>query len=212
MSKVLEQFIKETYTSRQVPDFRVGDIVKVHQIVPDIKIQKKLSKTAKAIKKTQDDGKATGKRTQIFEGIVIAKKHGKEPGASFTVRKIASHNVGVEKIFPIYSPLVKKIEVVSRPSKVRRSKLYFLRDRVGKKARRLGVGTAIEQEITSVGTVPGEEVEEMPDVDKKSPEGQDEKVVEKQKVEEIKKEKEEKEKETGEKGERGEEGENNKKV
>lgn len=151
MSKVLEQFIKETYTSRQVPDFRVGDIVKVYQIVPDIKVQKKLSKTAKAIKKTQDKDKVAGKRIQIFEGIVIAKKHGREPGASFTVRKIASHNIGVEKIFPLYSPLVKKIEVVSRPGRVRRAKLYFLRDRVGKKARRLGVGTAVEQKRTAVG-------------------------------------------------------------
>lgn len=165
MSKVLEQFIKEEYRSRAVPDFRVGDIVKVHQIVPDTKVEKKLSKTAKAIKKSQVDEKGPAQRIQVFEGVVIAKKHGREPGASFTVRKIASHNIGVEKIFPLYSPLVKKIEVVSRPTKkVRRAKLYFLRERLGKKARRLGVGTAIEQERTEVAIlekdVKSEEVSE----------------------------------------------------
>ena len=158
MSKVLDDFIKTEYMSRQVPDFRVGDIVKVHQIVPDIKAQKKVSKTAKAIKKAQaDDGAKTATRIQVFEGVVIAKKHGREPGASFTVRKIAVNNIGVEKIFPLYSPLVKKIEVVSRPTKVRRAKLYFLRDRVGKKARRLSVGVAVEQERTSVEEAPSNE-------------------------------------------------------
>jgi len=147
-----------------VPDFRVGDIIRVHQIVPDIRIEKKISKTAKAIKKSQAaDKKGPAQRVQIFEGVVIAKKHGREPGASFTVRKIASHNVGVEKIFPLYSPLIKKIEVVSRPIKVRRAKLYFLRDRVGKKARRLGVGVAVEQDITSVGKAQTSEVKEVSD-------------------------------------------------
>jgi len=159
MSKALEQFIKEEYTSREVPDFRVGDIVKVYQIVPDVKVEKKLSKTAKAIKKSQKEDKGPAQRIQIFEGVVIAKKHGREPGASFTVRKIASHNIGVEKTFPLYSPLVKKVEVVSRPTKkVRRAKLYFLRDRIGKKARRLGVGTAVEQGIVSVEEKPADPV------------------------------------------------------
>lgn len=166
MSKLLEQFVKEEYISRPVPDFRVGDIVRVHQVVPDIKAEKKLSKTAKAIQKSQEaqEGKGgSGERIQVFEGVVIVKKHGREPGASFTVRKIASHNVGVEKIFPLYSPLVKEIEVVSRPHKVRRAKLYFLRKRVGKKARRLGIGTAVEQEVTSVGAVLQEEGEDTSD-------------------------------------------------
>ncbi len=65
-------------------------------------------------------------RIQIFEGIVIAKKGKKEAGATFTVRKI-SHGVGVEKIFPLFSPVIAKIEAVKQ-AKTRRAKLYFLRD------------------------------------------------------------------------------------
>lgn len=157
VSKLLEQFINQEYRNRVLPDFKVGDIVRVHQMVPDIKAKKKLSKTAKAIQKSQKEEDKLAYRIQVFEGVVIAHKHGAEPGASFTVRKIAAHNIGVEKIYPLYSPLIKKIEVVSRPIKVRRAKLYFLRKRVGKKARRLGVGTAVEQEITSVGEAPSGE-------------------------------------------------------
>lgn len=150
MSKALEQFIREEYMSRAVPDFRVGDVVRVHQLVSEIVVQKKVSKTAKAIKKAKEEKSDKTQRVQIFEGVVIAKNHGREPGATFTVRKIASGNVGVEKIYPLYSPLITKIEVVSRPKRVRRAKLYFLRARTGKAARRLGVGLAVEQEVMSV--------------------------------------------------------------
>ncbi len=93
-------------------DLRVGDTVKVHQ-------------------KIQDKGKT---RIQIFEGLVLARKHGTEPGATFTVRKVAS-GVGVEKIFPLYSPLIDKIEVTKR-AKVRRSKLYYIREKVAREIRR----------------------------------------------------------------------------
>jgi large subunit ribosomal protein L19 len=72
-------------------------------------------------------------RLQAFEGLVIAVKHGKEAGATFTVRKVAS-GVGVEKIFPLYSPMIDSIETLKR-SKVRRAKLYYLRDLQGKAAR-----------------------------------------------------------------------------
>ncbi len=72
-------------------------------------------------------------RETVFEGIVIAHKHGREPGATITVRK-ESYGVGVEKIFPLHSPLLKKIEVV-RLTQVRRAKLYYLRARRGKRAR-----------------------------------------------------------------------------
>jgi large subunit ribosomal protein L19 len=65
-------------------------------------------------------------RVQIFEGVVIARKHGSQPGATITVRKIAKGNVGVEKIYPLHSPIVDKIEVTKK-AKVRRSKLYFIR-------------------------------------------------------------------------------------
>jgi len=91
---------------------KAGDTVKVHQRI-------------------QDKGKT---RIQIFEGIVLARKHGSEPGATFTVRKMAS-GVGVEKIFPLYSPNIDKIEIVKR-SKVRRAKLYFIRDKVAREIKR----------------------------------------------------------------------------
>ena len=74
-----------------------------------------------------------------FEGLVIARKHGKESGATFTVRKVVA-GVGVEKIFPIHSPTINKVEILSSPKKIHRSKLYFLRTISKKKARqKLGV-------------------------------------------------------------------------
>lgn len=88
---------------RQALDLRTGDTVKVYQ-------------------KIQEKGKT---RLQMFEGLVLAKKHGKEAGATFTVRR-TSGGYGVEKIFPLYSPLIDRIEVIKR-SKVRRAKLYFVR-------------------------------------------------------------------------------------
>ena len=91
---------------------RAGDTVRVHQ-------------------KIQDKGKT---RIQIFEGLVLARKHGDEPGATFTVRKIAS-GVGVEKIYPLYSPLIDKLEIVRR-AKVRRAKLYYIREKVAREVRR----------------------------------------------------------------------------
>ncbi len=69
-----------------------------------------------------------------FEGIVIAKKHGNEAGGTFTVRKVIS-GVGVEKIFPVNSPTIEKIEVLKK-ARVRRAKLYYLREKSRKEARR----------------------------------------------------------------------------
>lgn len=74
------------------------------------------------------------KRLQAFEGLIIARKHGAEAGATFTVRRTAS-GVGVERVFPLYSPLIQKIELISR-SKVRRAKLYYIRDRAAREVRR----------------------------------------------------------------------------
>ncbi len=91
---------------------KAGDTVRVHQ-------------------KIQDKGKT---RIQIFEGLVLARKHGAEPGATFTVRKVAS-GVGVEKIYPLYSPMIDKLEIVKR-SKVRRAKLYFIREKVNREIKR----------------------------------------------------------------------------
>ena len=73
-------------------------------------------------------------RMQAFEGVVLARKHGTESGASFTVRKIAS-GVGVERVFPLYSPAIETIEIVKR-NRARRSKLYYIRDKAKKDVRR----------------------------------------------------------------------------
>ena len=97
---------------RKALDVRAGDTVRVH-----LKIKEK-NKT----------------RIQLFEGTVLAVKHGKESGGTFTVRKVMS-GVGVEKIFPIYSPTIDKIEIVKR-SKVRRAKLYYIREKVAREIRR----------------------------------------------------------------------------
>jgi large subunit ribosomal protein L19 len=91
---------------------RPGDTVRVHQ-------------------KIVEKGKT---RIQNFEGLVLAVKHGTEPGATFTVRAMMS-GVGVEKIFPLYAPFIDKIEITRR-SKVRRAKLYFIRDKVAREVRR----------------------------------------------------------------------------
>ena len=91
---------------------RAGDTVRVHQ-------------------KIQDKGKT---RIQIFEGLVLARKHGDEPGATFTVRKM-SGGIGVEKIYPLYSPMIDKLEIVKR-AKVRRAKLYYIREKVAREVKR----------------------------------------------------------------------------
>ncbi len=91
---------------------RAGDTVRVHQ-------------------KVVEKGKT---RLQVFEGLVISVKHGTEPGATFTVRTTMS-GIGVEKIFPLYSPVIDKIEITKR-SKVRRAKLYFIREKVAREVRR----------------------------------------------------------------------------
>ena len=98
--------------NRKELGLKAGDTVRVHQQI-------------------QDKGTT---RIQIFEGIVLARKHGTEPGATFTVRKVAS-GVGVEKIYPLYSPNIDKIEIVKR-AKVRRSKLYFIREKVAREIKR----------------------------------------------------------------------------
>lgn len=97
---------------RKTLDIRPGDTVRVHQ-------------------KIEEKGKF---RIQTFEGLVLAKKHGTEAGGTFTVRRVAS-GVGVEKIFPLYSPMIDKVEIVKR-ARVRRAKLYFIREKVSREARR----------------------------------------------------------------------------
>lgn len=86
-------------------------------------------------------------RTQAFEGMVLARKHGTEMGATFTVRKVAS-GVGVERIFPLYSPMIDKIEINKKAS-ARRAKLYYVRTKAVKDVRK---------KMRSVTAVPEEEV------------------------------------------------------
>lgn len=84
--------------------------------------------------KVLDDAEKKKYRLQAFEGLVLARKHGTEPGATFTVRKVAS-GVGVERIFPLYSPVIDEIEIVKR-SHVRRAKLYYVREKALRDVRR----------------------------------------------------------------------------
>lgn len=105
------QFIPKELATRKDLDIRTGDTVRVA-----VKIEEK--------------GKT---RVQMFEGLVIARKHGAEAGGTFTVRKV-SHGVGVERIFPLYSPSIEKIDVIRR-TRTRRSKLYFIREKVSRDIR-----------------------------------------------------------------------------
>ncbi|MEZ4103016.1 MAG: 50S ribosomal protein L19 [Candidatus Paceibacterota bacterium] len=91
----------------------------------------KAGDTVRVFSKIQEKGKT---RLQAFEGLVLARKHGTELGATITVRKI-SEGVGVERIFPLYSPNVDRFEVIKRAN-VKRSKLYFLREKTAKEIRR----------------------------------------------------------------------------
>ena len=104
------KLIAQDSIKTDAPQFNVGDTVKVHV-------------------KITEGGKS---RIQVFEGTVIAKKHG-GVSETFTVRRVA-HGCGVERVFPLHSPSVDKVEVV-RMGEVRRAKLYYLRDRVGKAAK-----------------------------------------------------------------------------
>lgn len=101
------------------------------------KIDMQSGDTIRVWQKIQEKDKT---RLQAFEGLLIARKHGAEAGATFTVRKIAS-GVGVEKIFPLYSPIIDKIEIVRR-AKTRRSKLYYIREKSTKEIRRKMRGLA----------------------------------------------------------------------
>lgn len=104
------KIIEQGSMKAEAPKIEVGDLVKVH-----VKIK---------------EGQKY--RIQVFEGTVIAKKHG-GINETFTVRRVA-HGVGIERVFPVHSPVVEKVEVI-RNGKVRRAKLYYLRDRVGKAAK-----------------------------------------------------------------------------
>jgi large subunit ribosomal protein L19 len=135
---------------RQVPDFRVGDRVRVHfQVV-----------------------EGNRRRTQVFEGVVLKEKGG-GPQRTFTVRKL-SFGVGVERTFPVHSPKIERIEVIGR-GEVRRAKLYYLRGRVGRRARLREMRDFRPENVGMVGQEADGAVEEAPpgvtdDVEAESPE------------------------------------------
>ena len=105
------KLIAQDSMKKEIPEVNIGDVVKVHVRI-------------------KEGDKPS--RIQIFEGTVIAKKHG-GISETFTVRRVA-HGCGIERVFPVHSPVVEKVEIV-RYGKVRRAKLYYLRDRVGKAAK-----------------------------------------------------------------------------
>ena len=102
--------VEQPYLKSELPDFRPGDTVRVHVRVVE----------------------GERERVQVFEGVVI-RRRGSQLSETFTVRKV-SFGVGVERTFPVHSPMIAKIEVATRGD-VRRAKLYYLRSRVGKKAK-----------------------------------------------------------------------------
>lgn len=122
MTTLLDKF-NESQIKKDLPEFRAGDTLRVHQQIKE----------------------AGKERIQVFEGIVISRRGKLGPNATFTVRKI-SGDIGVEKIFPLNLPTIKKIEVTRR-GKVRRAKLYYLRKRLGRKRK---VKERIEEQVKKV--------------------------------------------------------------
>lgn len=104
------ELISQSSMKSEVPELNIGDTAKVHVRIKE----------------------GDKYRIQIFEGTIIAKKHGGIQ-ETFTVRRVA-HGCGIERVFPVHSPVVDKVEIV-RKGKVRRAKLYYLRDRMGKSAK-----------------------------------------------------------------------------
>lgn len=129
-----KEFTPVTQNDRKNLDFKAGDTVRVWN-------------------KILEKGKV---RLQAFEGLVLSRKHGTESGATFTIRKVAS-GVGVERIFPLYSPNIDKIEIL-RKSKTRRNKLYYIRTKAVKEVKkRLKSITISRDEIPEKEEVKSEE-------------------------------------------------------
>lgn len=104
--------LEKSFLRKEIPDIRSGDTVRVRQNVKE----------------------GDKKRIALFEGIVIARKHGREAGATITLRKVVD-GIGVERIFPLHLPSIASIEVTHR-SKARRAKLYYIRERAARDVRR----------------------------------------------------------------------------
>jgi large subunit ribosomal protein L19 len=136
MIKKVENFLKPNI-KKDLPPIRSGDTVRIHQ-------------------KIREGNK---ERIQVSEGLVLARKHGKEAGATITVRKVIS-GIGVERIIPLHSPTLEKIEII-KSGKVRRAKLYYLRRLKGKKSR------LKKKEFAEVITEEKPEAEEIKTVEQK---------------------------------------------
>jgi len=151
MTTKLDTFNK-LQLKKGVDDIRPGDTIKVHQ-----KIKEK-----------------DKERIQVFEGLVIARKHGKGINSTITVRKVIS-GFGVEKIFPVHSPNIEKIEIISR-GKVRRAKLYYLREAKGKKAKlkkKEFIQQAIAEEPEKPVDTPEEQPQEQAETPKETPQSEE---------------------------------------
>ena len=126
--KILGPRVKLLFVMPQLKGFEISPV----EVAKRRKLDLRSGYTVRVWQKVPEkDGKF---RQQAFEGLVIACKHGTEPGATFTVRRVAS-GVGMEKIFPLYSPMIDRVEIL-REVKVRRSKLYYIRDKAAREIRR----------------------------------------------------------------------------
>lgn len=134
ISKLLES-VSSTSLKNDIPNFRPGDTVRVH---------------AKIVEGTRE-------RIQVFEGVVLKRKKGNLPSASFTVRKV-SYNIGVERTFLLHSPRVEKIEVVTRGD-VRRARLFYLRPLRGKATRIKSRFGALSETVAPETSTPEPSVE-----------------------------------------------------
>jgi large subunit ribosomal protein L19 len=130
------QLLLEKYGKKNPPAVKAGDTVRVHQKIKE----------------------GDKERVQVFEGLVIAVKHGAGLNGTFTVRKIAAGGVGVERTYPLHSPNILKVER-TKTAQVSRAKLYYMRDRKGKNARfsNEGANPALWEEPAAVAEVAPEE-------------------------------------------------------
>jgi large subunit ribosomal protein L19 len=181
-TQVLEK-VEKPYMKKKFPPFAPGDTVSVHTIIRE----------------------GDKQRIQVFTGIVIAIK-GSGLRKTFTVRKI-SYGIGVEKIFPLHSPNIEKIELVKK-GKVRRSKLYYMRDRIGKRALKIKRGELSKadqealkeiEELETLGVIEGEDeqakLEAEQEAEAQEQESEEQKEEPKAEVEDKKEEQKEEKKE-----------------
>lgn len=139
------EFTTVNVEARKNLDMRTGDTVRVGQ-------------------KIQEKGKT---RIQNFEGMVIARKHGAEQGATFIVRRVVN-GMGVEKIFPLFSPMIENIEIVKR-GKTRRSKIYYIRDKaakeISKRMRMIMMSVGLADEEAKLAPTKEDVIEEAPEAE-----------------------------------------------